>query len=350
MSVPTIAQMQAAVVAEARRWEGYAPGNHYSHFGVGKNWNSSLTWENHGPWCNRFYSWCFHRVLGREAALAAIGRQPGVAQPVGYLATWLHREWFISADRWVGWNALQPGDAVFWRYPTNRHSNATNHVDMGLTRSGANAALIGGNVPRPGVPASDQGAGGGVWSRLQSPNASLIAVYRPDWQAARAVLLDQQKGSDRPPRPTPPPTPPPERNWFEMATEADLRRVVRAEINGLPRDVWREEFTDPLNPGRSISAATLLRIMHERVWQTMFSDPVTGERLFAGTFLRHAARHGHLEQAKAMVSALGDGLAEVISTMEGVTLNPDQIKAQIRDHIDAEVSKISVSVAVDQEG
>lgn len=146
--------------------------NGYSKYNYAQNWASSMTSDHHAAWCAMFLSWCFDQNWGAAATTRAIGYQGGHSYPTGWSATWLWRDYLRANDQWVGWEAAQPGDLVFFSFGAT--TNPTDHVSMVSDPHSTNTyELIEGNMP-------------GDETRIvryidYTRDNSLVAVYRPLW-------------------------------------------------------------------------------------------------------------------------------------------------------------------------
>lgn len=144
----------------------------YSKYNYAKYWRSSMSGDHHVAWCAMFLSWCFDQNWGVSATTRAIGHQSGMKYPAGWSATWLWREHLRTNDQWVGWEAAQPGDLVFFKFSHN--DRPTNHVSMvSDPHSARQYQLIEGNMPG----ARDRVVRYTEYAR----DSSLVAVYRPIW-------------------------------------------------------------------------------------------------------------------------------------------------------------------------
>ncbi|GAB3480863.1 hypothetical protein GCM10027440_19980 [Nocardiopsis coralliicola] len=173
---PSASSKQAAAVldiADAEVGQAGEPKG-YSKYNYASNWKSSMSSDHHAAWCAMFLSWCFDQQWGAAATKRAVGYQGGHSYPTGWSATWLWRDYLRSNDQWVGWEAAQPGDLVFFKFGSN--GNPTDHVGMVADPHSTNTyTLIEGNVP-----GDDKRV---VKYREYTRNSYLIAVYRPLWSA-----------------------------------------------------------------------------------------------------------------------------------------------------------------------
>lgn len=143
----------------------------YSKYNYGSNWNSTMSSDHHVAWCAMFLSWCFDQNWGAEATERAVGYQGGHSYPAGWSATWLWRDYLRANDQWVGWEAAEPGDLVFFKFG---NGNPTDHVAMvSDPHSTDTYELIEGNVPGD----TDRVVKYTEYTR----DNSLVAVYRPLW-------------------------------------------------------------------------------------------------------------------------------------------------------------------------
>lgn len=86
-------------------------------------------------------------------------------------ATWLWRDYLRANDQWVGWEAAEPGDLVFFKFCTG---NPSDHVAMVSGQHSTNTYdLIEDNVPGD----TDRVVKYTEYTR----DSSLVAVYRPLW-------------------------------------------------------------------------------------------------------------------------------------------------------------------------
>ena len=187
----TVSELRAAVVDSFLSQVGYTSGSYESSkYGLAQNWRSPWlggvkAWQ--GLYCGRSYSWNFDQVLGAEAGRAAIGLQ-GYAIPVGFAATWLHREWFMANNRHVGFANSQPGDAFLFKLP-GRPLNPTNHIGMFVKwhTPGKVAITVEGNLPNPTI-----GTTSSIGVHLHYRDITyVVGVYRPNWQAAATIYNKQ---------------------------------------------------------------------------------------------------------------------------------------------------------------
>lgn len=184
MATITTSQAQQLLIAEARKHVGYNPGKTYSKFGAWYGWPNAL-------WCAAFASKIFYDAFGRDAAVAGIGHEPTAPHKRGWIWTVAWRQWFLNHNQWVGVRNSQPGDLMFFRYPTSgdRNNNPVNHVDVVEANhySKGYITTIGGNTPRPGTP-GDPSNGRGCWRHNRSiHDRYIVAVYRPRWPALVAA-------------------------------------------------------------------------------------------------------------------------------------------------------------------
>lgn len=91
----------------------------------------------------------------------------------------------------------------------------------------------GGRVRR-GSPIRDGHAYHAGW--IGNDHSDPGAIANP-WDVAGGPARPNTK-----PKPTPAP-PAPEKDWFDMATENDLRKIIREEIANLPAKVWAERVS-----------------------------------------------------------------------------------------------------------
>ena len=162
-------QLLATAIGETGQ-EGQPKG--YSKYNYAKNWKSPMSSDHHAAWCAMFLSWCFDQNWGTEASTRAIGLQTGMKYPTGWSATWLWRDYLRGNDQWVGWEAAEPGDLVFFKFGDN--GNPTDHVGMVSDPHSTNTyTLIEGNIP-----GDDNRV---VKQRDYTRSGSLVAVYRPIW-------------------------------------------------------------------------------------------------------------------------------------------------------------------------
>lgn len=164
-------QMLATAIGE-RGQTGQPKG--YSKYNYAKNWKSPMSSDHHAAWCAMFLSWCFDQNWGTAGTTKAVGLQSGMKYPTGWSATWLWRDYLRGNDQWVGWEAAEPGDLVFFKFGDN--GNATDHVGMVSDPHSADTyQLIEGNVPGDSSRV--------VKFRDYTRTSSLVAVYRPIWSA-----------------------------------------------------------------------------------------------------------------------------------------------------------------------
>lgn len=148
--------------------------NGYSKYNYASNWNSSMSSDHHAAWCAMFLSWCFDQQWGAAATTRAVGYQGGHSYPTGWSATWLWRDYLRNNEQWVGWEAAQPGDLVFFNFGTT--GNPTDHVAMVSDPHSTNTyEIIEGNMPGDSTRV--------VKYTNYTRDNSLIAVYRPLWSA-----------------------------------------------------------------------------------------------------------------------------------------------------------------------
>lgn len=180
MATLTEAQARHKVITEARKHVGYNPGKTYSKFGDWYGWPNAL-------WCAAFSSWCFYQALGTTAAKLVIGYESTAPYGRGYIWTVAFRQWLQANGTKVSLANAQPGDIMFFKYPTgdNRNTNPVNHVDLVEANHASKGYIttIGGNTPRPGT-AGDPSNGRGCWRHNRSLSDRYITdVYRPRWAA-----------------------------------------------------------------------------------------------------------------------------------------------------------------------
>lgn len=169
-----------AVVAVAKAQRNYNPGRTYSKYGKWYGWPNAL-------WCACGASWTFYQALGATAAKAVIGFQADGPNRRGWAWTVAWRAWLLAnGGVKVGPNKAEPGDIMFFKYPTSdgRNSNVVNHVDLVIGKRNVltgTVTTIGFNTPRPGS-GGDPSNGRGVWQHKRKVNDSYIeSVIRPDW-------------------------------------------------------------------------------------------------------------------------------------------------------------------------
>lgn len=172
----TETQARAAVLKVAHSQVGYNPGRTNSKYGTWHGKSSVL-------WCAAGSSWCFHEALGDEPAFAAIWREFTGRKGWSWTVRW--RQWLQQYGRKVSLRDLQPGDQLFFKYPTSdaRNTNPVNHVDFVVGSRSDHILTIGFNTPKPGT-GGDPSNGRGVWyHRRAYSDRYIVDVYRPRWAA-----------------------------------------------------------------------------------------------------------------------------------------------------------------------
>lgn len=174
------AQAIAAVVKAAESRLNYNPGRTYSDFGKWYGWPNAL-------WCACGASWSFYQGLGSSEARKIIGVQADSPNGRGWVWTVAWRAWLLAnGGVKVGPNKAEPGDIMFFKYPTSdgRNSNVVNHVDLVVghfNTKGQYVPTIGFNTPKPGS-GGDPSNGRGVWRHKRDRHDRYIeCVIRPPW-------------------------------------------------------------------------------------------------------------------------------------------------------------------------
>jgi peptidoglycan hydrolase-like protein with peptidoglycan-binding domain len=174
------AQAIAAVVKAAESQLNYNPGRTYSKYGQWYGWPNAL-------WCACGASWSFYQALGSSDAKRVIGFQADGPNRRGWAWTVAWRAWLLAnGGVKVGPNKAEPGDIMFFKYPTSdgRNSNVVNHVDLVVghfNTKGQYVPTIGFNTPKPGS-GGDPSNGRGVWRQKRDRHDPYIeCVIRPPW-------------------------------------------------------------------------------------------------------------------------------------------------------------------------
>lgn len=180
MSNWTVTSAVKAVLDLARSQIGYQPGMTYSKYGV---WYGSPN----VLWCVAGTTWTFYNALGDATAKKVVGVQPWAPLNRGWSFTVAWREWLQENGKKVAIKDAQPGDILFYKYPTrdDRNQNPVNHADL-VEENHASAGyltIIGFNTPKPGT-AGDPSNGRGVWRANRSvTDQYLVDAYRVNWDA-----------------------------------------------------------------------------------------------------------------------------------------------------------------------
>ncbi len=218
-------------------------------------------------------------------------------------------------------------------YGDVRHYNGVRYVRK---RGTASASVPGTSNHGSGLAVDITGINAGYGNRPTdayrwlSNNASAYGWTNPAWAKTRNFWepWHWEYNPSHDTKPTPPPTIP--KDWFDMATEEQLRKIVKEELSGVGRQVWgytntavtkQDAYHHLLRP--NIDAGYLA----EAFWRYTLKSRSDDKSYQARTFL--TVNNARLN------TLLGEALPDLFDTLAGLAddsgVSADEMRKQIAD-------------------